>query len=119
MALSYLGHQYRSVVLAPVFCFVLMAERKTLYRAFAAASIPRVRILQDAQRVVTSLPPQISDGTRHSFNITKEQLPHLHFQWDGQYPAFWIPRSTESIATSCPTGASTRLARWIPAKLFL
>jgi len=70
-----LGHQYRCVALTPALSCVAAStegwERKALYKAFSAASVLLAHIHQDARQFVTSLPPEIPDGTYHFPAITK------------------------------------------------
>jgi len=102
-----LGHQYRSVALTPALSCIAATtegwERKALYNAFSAASVLLARIHQDARRFVTSLPPEIPDGTHH--------FPA------GKALVFLISRSTHSMATGSPLGSSSRLVQRVPIRL--
>jgi len=94
-----LGHQYRSVALTPALSCVAAStegwERKALYNAFSAASVLLARIHQDARRFVTSLPPEIPDGTYHFPAITKlskwQHSGFLAFQINNSFYGHRLP----------------------------
>jgi hypothetical protein len=68
-------------------------ERKLLYYAFAAALVLRTRILQDVQKLLTSLPPKIPHGADYFPAISKlpkwQASEFIHFQLKAPYN--WLP----------------------------
>jgi len=114
-----LGHQYRSVTLTPALSCLSAGtegwERKAIYRAFAAASVLQARILEDAQRFITSLPPQIPDGTHHLPAITKLPKWRASGFLDFQINAFYRDRlPSRLLYTACTTDSnSTILVKFV------
>jgi len=74
-ALVAVDHQYRLVGLTSgLSCIEATSDgrdRKALYRAFAAASVVQARILQEAQRFLIVLPPEIPPTARRFPSITR------------------------------------------------
>ncbi|KAF8804084.1 hypothetical protein BYT27DRAFT_7108055, partial [Phlegmacium glaucopus] len=70
-----IDHQYRLVNLTPSLSCIPSAsdghDRKALYRAFAAASVLQARILEDAQKFLTVLPPEIQPTARRFPSVTR------------------------------------------------
>ncbi|KAF8964968.1 hypothetical protein BDZ97DRAFT_1637792, partial [Flammula alnicola] len=94
-ALIAVAHQYRLVNLTSCMSCIPSAsdgrDCKALYRAFAAASVPQARILEDAQRFLTVPPPEIQPTARRFPSVTRlrkwgPSTEYLSFQILGFHP---------------------------------
>ncbi|KDR69821.1 hypothetical protein GALMADRAFT_76982 [Galerina marginata CBS 339.88] len=90
-----IDHQYRLVNLTPNLSCIPSAsdgrDRKALYKAFSAASVLQARILEDAQKFLTALPPEIQPTARRFPSVTQlrkwgSSTEYISFQILGFHP---------------------------------